>query len=44
MSLSELLRLRDFALQKISEEEQEEGIDASSPNSEKRIVFTWSAR
>lgn len=44
MSLSDLFKLRDFAMQKIAEEDEEEGIETSSPNSEKRIIYKWSIR
>ena len=42
MSLSELFKLRDFALNKIAEEEEEEGIETSSPSDEHRIKYEWS--
>ena len=42
LSLTELFRLRDFALEKIAEEDREEGIEASSPNDERKIVYRWS--
>lgn len=42
LSLTELFRLRDFALDKVAEEEKEEGIETSSPNDERKIVYKWS--
>lgn len=44
LSISELFRLRDFVLGKIAEEKEEQGIEASAPNSQKRIIYTWSLR
>lgn len=43
-TLDELLKLRDFVLQKIAEEDEDEGIETASPNDEKRILFKWSLR
>lgn len=43
--LDDLLKLRNFILGKIAEEEEEEGDEAASnPNDEHRIVFNWSMR
>jgi len=40
--LDELLKLRDFILQKIAEEEQEEGDEtAVSKSDQKRIIYAW---
>lgn len=42
LSMNELFKLRDFALQKIAEEDEEEGDEAAeSPNNEKKILFVW---
>lgn len=44
LKIDELLKLRDFILGKIAEEEEEEGTEVDSPNNEKRIIFKWSSR
>ncbi len=42
LSMNELFKLRDFVLQKIAEEDEEEGDEAAeSPNNEKKIIFRW---
>lgn len=41
MSLDELIKLRAFALQRLSEDEEEE---VSSPNDEKDILYVWRLR
>lgn len=42
LSLNELFKLRDFILQKIAEEEQEEGDEtAVSKSDQKRIIYAW---
>ena len=39
--LDELLRLRDFILQKMAEEDSEDGEKASSKADQKKILYTW---
>lgn len=40
--LDELLKLREFIIQKITEEDaEEEGIKTVSPNDQKRIIYAW---
>ena len=42
LSVSELLKLRDFVRGKIAEEDEEEGADTTvNPNNEKKILFRW---
>lgn len=40
-SLNQLLELRDFIKQKIAEEDEEEGIETSSPNNGKVMFYKW---
>lgn len=39
--LDELLRLRDFILQKMAEEDSEDGEKAPSKSDQKKILYTW---
>ena len=42
MTIDELLKLRDFAVQRLSEEGEDENV--SSPNNEKTILYRWRLR